>query len=181
MGSSVGSSLGSALSSSVFVLILATCPWLLNIQPVLRNSAGEPPSQDRHRVDLPSNLCLSSSSPTWVQLLDEAQGTSPPSWGCLAYGGGWDIGGRQLFQEATISTDPDGELRGGFLEEEVLELSRHYPGQGLEMGLSLSMVFESGEILIPGMRCCYSLELSLQRGGAADCSMESGARILKGL
>lgn len=43
----------------------------------------------------------------------------------LAYEGGWEVGGRQLFQEATISTDPDGEIRGGFLEEEMLELSRH--------------------------------------------------------
>lgn len=43
----------------------------------------------------------------------------------LAYEGGWEVGGRQLFQEATISTDPDGKIRGGFLEEEMLELSRH--------------------------------------------------------
>lgn len=43
------------------------------------------------------------------------------------------------------------------------------------MGLPLSMVFESREILIPQMCCCYSLELSLWRGGAADCSGESGA------
>lgn len=57
----------------------------------------------------------------------------------LAYEGGWEVGGRRLFQEATISADSDGEIRGGFLEEEVLELSRHQPGQGLEMGLPLSL------------------------------------------
>lgn len=50
---------------------------------------------------------------------------APHPGAALAYGGGWEVGGRQLFQEATISTDPDGEIRGGFLEEEVLELSRH--------------------------------------------------------
>lgn len=42
------------------------------------------------------------------------------------------------------------------------------------MGLPLSMVFESREILIPKM-CCYSLELSLRRRGAADRSGESAA------